>query len=132
MVFPAKYEATMVERMFLLPSSRNSTEARAGALVSLAGKFHTSTVGFAAEVSHSCSSVHNTRIERLWYDVTSGFGQKWKNVFIELETHCHLNASDRCHLWLLHFLFKAAINQDTSDWVQTWNHLIMQIKGKPS
>lgn len=39
MVFPAKYEATMVERMFLLPSSRNSTEARAGALVSLAGNF---------------------------------------------------------------------------------------------
>ncbi|KAI0767567.1 hypothetical protein C8Q74DRAFT_1203854 [Fomes fomentarius] len=83
------------------------------------------------EVSHSYSSVHNTRIERLWYDVTSGFGQKWKNFFIELETHCHLNASDRCHLWLLHFLFKGAINQDASDWVQTWNHHTMQIKGKP-
>ncbi|KAJ7842983.1 hypothetical protein B0H14DRAFT_3086611 [Mycena olivaceomarginata] len=23
-------------------------------------------------------SVHNTRIERLWYDVTHGFGHKWK------------------------------------------------------
>ncbi|KAI0794620.1 hypothetical protein C8Q74DRAFT_1315231 [Fomes fomentarius] len=77
-------------------------------------------------------SVHNTRIERLWYDVTSGFGQKWKNFFIKLETHCHLNASDQCHLWLLHFLFKGAINQDASDWVQTWNHHTMQIKGAPN
>ncbi|KAI0687882.1 hypothetical protein C8T65DRAFT_712118 [Cerioporus squamosus] len=41
-------------------------------------------------------SVHNTRIERLWYDVTSGFGQKWNNFFYDLEMHCHLNP-DICY-----------------------------------
>ncbi|KAI0694683.1 hypothetical protein C8Q76DRAFT_634347 [Earliella scabrosa] len=74
-------------------------------------------------------SVHNTRIERLWYDVTNGFGQKWKNFFIELETHCHLNAHNPGHIWLLHYLFKDAINEDATDWVRAWNRHVMQLKG---
>ncbi|KAJ7302577.1 hypothetical protein DFH08DRAFT_722877, partial [Mycena albidolilacea] len=36
-------------------------------------------------------SVHNTRIERLWYDVTHGFGKKWKVFFLDLETNHGLN-----------------------------------------
>ncbi|KAJ7752190.1 hypothetical protein DFH07DRAFT_745091, partial [Mycena maculata] len=36
-------------------------------------------------------SVHNTRIERLWYDVTHGFGKKWKVFFLDLETNHRLN-----------------------------------------
>ncbi|KAJ7501271.1 hypothetical protein B0H11DRAFT_1713617, partial [Mycena galericulata] len=32
-------------------------------------------------------SVHNTRIERLWYYVTHGFGKKWKVFFLDLETN---------------------------------------------
>ncbi|KAJ7265822.1 hypothetical protein C8J57DRAFT_1069107, partial [Mycena rebaudengoi] len=36
-------------------------------------------------------SVHNTRIERLWYDVTHGFGQKWKKFFTDLEVNHGLN-----------------------------------------
>ncbi|KAJ7136327.1 hypothetical protein C8R43DRAFT_894051, partial [Mycena crocata] len=36
-------------------------------------------------------SVHNTRIERLWYDVTHGFGKKWKVFFLDLEANHGLN-----------------------------------------
>lgn len=74
-------------------------------------------------------SVHNTRIERLWYDVTKGFGQKWKNFFIELETHYHLQAHNTAHIWLLHYLFKASIDQDAAEWVEAWNAHTMQLKG---
>ncbi|RPD56394.1 hypothetical protein L226DRAFT_443977, partial [Lentinus tigrinus ALCF2SS1-7] len=74
-------------------------------------------------------SVHNTRIERLWYDVTNGFGQKWKNFFYELEMHCHLNPDNPWHIWLLHFLFIGAIQEDAQKWVSMWNNHTMQIHG---
>ncbi|KAJ7073444.1 hypothetical protein B0H15DRAFT_740062, partial [Mycena belliarum] len=35
--------------------------------------------------------VHNTRIERMWYDVTHGFGHKWKKFFTDLEVQHGLN-----------------------------------------
>ncbi|EIM83911.1 uncharacterized protein STEHIDRAFT_62067 [Stereum hirsutum FP-91666 SS1] len=68
-------------------------------------------------------SVHNTRSERLWYDVTTGFGAKWKKFFLELE-HLIEHALDperAAHIWLLHHLFLASINADATDWVATWN-----------
>lgn len=79
--------------------------------------------------SHHFRSVHNTRIERLWYDVTSGFGQKWKNFFADLETNCGLTPNIPAHIWLLHHLFLDAINQDAAEWVQMWNNHVIQIKG---
>lgn len=94
------------------------------------------TVTRTAQSTHCCTltqdhrSVHNTRIERLWYDITSGFGQKWKNLFLELETHHNLNPRQDAHIWLLHHLFLAAIDQDAQEWVQVWNHHTMQIKGQ--
>ncbi|THH06932.1 hypothetical protein EW146_g9463 [Bondarzewia mesenterica] len=50
-------------------------------------------------------SVHNTWIERLWYDVTHGYGQKWKDFFLDLETHYGLDPTNAVHIWLLHHLF---------------------------
>ncbi|KZT33080.1 hypothetical protein SISSUDRAFT_1027978, partial [Sistotremastrum suecicum HHB10207 ss-3] len=41
-----------------------------------------------------CRSVHNTRIERLWYDVTKNFGKKWKNFFKDLEVYEGLHAEN--------------------------------------
>ena len=32
-------------------------------------------------------SVHNSRIERIWYDITEGFGGKWKDFFTDLEAN---------------------------------------------
>lgn len=75
-------------------------------------------------------SVHNTRIEHLWYDITSGFGQKWKNLFLELETHHGLYPRMTEHIWLLHHLFLAAIDQDAQEWIRVWNYHTMQIAGQ--
>jgi len=75
-------------------------------------------------------SIHNTRIERTWYDVTRGFGQKWKNFFMDLEVHHGLNPTNESHIWLLHHLFLDAINKDANDWVQAWNSHTMQLRGQ--
>ncbi|KAK6969559.1 nitrite transporter NirC, partial [Favolaschia claudopus] len=66
-------------------------------------------------------SVHNTRIERLWYDVTHGFGKKWKVFFLDLETNHGLNPTRPGHIWLLRHLFLASINRDAQDWAEAWN-----------
>jgi hypothetical protein len=74
--------------------------------------------------------VHNTRIERLWYDVTQGFGMKWKNFFFDLEANHGLDPQTPAHIWLLHALFLSAINEDTQDWAQAWNYHTMSIRGE--
>lgn len=76
-------------------------------------------------------SVHNTRIERLWYDVTHGFGQKWKNFFLDLETHHGLNPRIPAHIWLLHRLFLDTINQDVQEWAAAWNAHKIELRGEP-
>lgn len=77
-------------------------------------------------------SVHNTRIERLWYDVTHGFGQKWKNFFYDLETHHFLNPQVPQHIWLLHHLFLAAIDEDAQEWTHAWNSHKLRIADERS
>ncbi|KAH7917752.1 hypothetical protein BV22DRAFT_1076641 [Leucogyrophana mollusca] len=76
-------------------------------------------------------SVHNIRIERLWVDVTSGFGSKWKDFFQGLEAHDGLDANMDSHIWLLHHLFLSDINEDASQWASTWNYHILQRRGEP-
>ncbi|KAJ6596544.1 hypothetical protein B0H10DRAFT_2327202 [Mycena sp. CBHHK59/15] len=66
-------------------------------------------------------SVHNVHIERLWCDVTRGFGRKWSNFFHSLELSCDLRPDLDAHIWLLHHLFLPAINQDAADWAKVWN-----------
>ncbi|KAJ7808019.1 hypothetical protein B0H14DRAFT_2525505 [Mycena olivaceomarginata] len=66
-------------------------------------------------------SVHNTRIERLWYDVTHGFGKKWKVFFLDLEANHGLNPTRPGHIWLLHRLFLASVNRDAQEWAEAWN-----------
>jgi hypothetical protein len=77
-------------------------------------------------------SVHNTHIERLWYDVTQGFGLKWKNFFLELEVHHGLNPRVSAHIWLLHHLFHAEIDRDAQEWSQSWNSHKLTIAGERS
>ncbi|KAF9535236.1 hypothetical protein CPB83DRAFT_746078, partial [Crepidotus variabilis] len=72
-------------------------------------------------------SIHNTRIERLWFDVTRGFGQVWKNFFMDLEVHHGLNPRNPMHIWLLHHLFLTAIRADAEMWVEAWNSHTMQL-----
>ena len=75
-------------------------------------------------------SVHNSRIERLWYDVTEGFGRKWKEFFYTLEDHHGLDESDPSHIWLLHLLFLPSINEDALAWAQSWNSHKIQLEGE--
>jgi hypothetical protein len=79
-----------------------------------------------------CRSVHNTRIERMWGDVTQAFGSKWKTFFLELEEFHGLVPTREGHIWLLHHLFLHEIDSDTQDFVDTWNHHKMQIRGQRS
>ncbi|KAJ3018436.1 hypothetical protein NUW54_g338 [Trametes sanguinea] len=74
-------------------------------------------------------SVHNTRIERLWYDVTNGFGKKWKVFFLELEREHGVDTTLSAHIWLLHHLFLDAINQDASGWADAWNAHPLSLPG---
>ncbi|RDX40789.1 hypothetical protein OH76DRAFT_1365659 [Lentinus brumalis] len=75
-------------------------------------------------------SVHNTRIERLWFDVTIGFGGKWKAFFLELEHHDGLDADNPDHIWLVHHLFLHVINEDAQEWSGIWNAHSLHIRGE--
>ncbi|KZT23193.1 hypothetical protein NEOLEDRAFT_1157389 [Neolentinus lepideus HHB14362 ss-1] len=75
-------------------------------------------------------SVHNTRIERLWYDVTRGYGIKWKNLFIDLELYYGLDPENPYHIWLLHLLFVDTINSDAQEWADTWNSHTIELDGQ--
>lgn len=79
----------------------------------------------------SSRSVHNSRIERIWYDVTEGFGSKWKNFFTDLEANEGLDVNNPAHIWLLHRLFLDGINQDALAWAEAWNNHKLQIRGEP-
>lgn len=80
----------------------------------------------------SARSVHNTRVERLWYDITEGFGWKWKTFFHDLETHYRLDPTLQPHLWLLHHLFLAHINHDAQEWVHAWNSHTLALRDEPN
>ncbi|KAJ6471555.1 hypothetical protein C8R45DRAFT_836503, partial [Mycena sanguinolenta] len=77
-------------------------------------------------------SVHNTRIERLWYDVTHRFGQKWKKFFMNLEVHHGLNPLVPAHISLLHHLFLDSINRDAVEWAAAWNSHHLHIRSERS
>ncbi|KAF5365121.1 hypothetical protein D9757_015508 [Collybiopsis confluens] len=66
-------------------------------------------------------SVHNTRIERLWADVTIGVGDTWHQRFTELEVSHDLQINNPNHLWLLHHLFLPTINFHLQVWARSWN-----------
>ena len=53
--------------------------------------------------------------------MTSGFGRKWKEFFLYLELHHHLDRNNDAHLWLVHHIFLPYINNDASTWAATWN-----------
>lgn len=46
---------------------------------------------------------------------------KWKNFFLLLEHSHNLHPEYDAHIWLLHFLFLNAINEDTMEWAESWN-----------
>jgi hypothetical protein len=75
-------------------------------------------------------SVHNIRIERLWRDLTLGFGEKWKSFFYLLEFHHELDHNSDSHIWLLHHLFLPSIHCDALQWAESWNTHVLSIRGE--
>jgi hypothetical protein len=74
-------------------------------------------------------STHNTRIERLWFDFTRGMGRKWKDFFIDLEENHGFLVGSPSHVWLLHWLFLDAVNEEVQEWVEAWNHHRISLRG---
>ena len=62
--------------------------------------------------------------------MTEGFGRQWKDFFYGLETHHGLDVEDPSHIWLLHWLFLPAINEDATAWASTWNSHKIQLEGE--
>lgn len=68
------------------------------------------------------------RIERLWWDFTVGLGSKWHEFFESLEVHDRLDINNDAHMWLLHFLFLDALNQEITVWANGWNTHVMSLR----
>ncbi|KAF8325298.1 hypothetical protein F5887DRAFT_889403 [Amanita rubescens] len=75
-------------------------------------------------------SVHNIRIERLWVEVGRIIIAKWKPFFRALEEEHGLRVDSAAHLWLLHHLFLANVNDDIQRWTAQWNSHVMRLKGQ--
>lgn len=67
------------------------------------------------------SSTRNVRIERLWLCVGQWFCRRWRAFFVRLEEQHQLDADNEAHIWLLHFLFLADLNQVIDKFVRDWN-----------
>ncbi|KAJ6518490.1 hypothetical protein DFH09DRAFT_1427334 [Mycena vulgaris] len=67
------------------------------------------------------SSTRNTRIERLWVEVGTQFARRWRAFFTRLGRLHHLDRKNPSHLWLLHRLFLAGINDDCHEFQEEWN-----------
>lgn len=72
------------------------------------------------------------RIERLWVDVTAQVGSLWAEAFTDLELNHGLDINNVHHIWLLHFLFLPAINQQLSFFAESWNQHRIQIRDGPN
>jgi len=88
------------------------------------------SLGYGSYSFSNVRSVHNSRIERIWYDVTEGFGGKWKDFFTDLEANGGLDVNNPAHIWLLHHLFLNDVNQDALLWAETWNNHKLQMRGE--
>ena len=67
------------------------------------------------------SSVHNTRIERLWRDVFRSVSSSFVSVFNELENIGALNPQNEVDLFCLHYVFIPRINSALVEFQAAWN-----------
>lgn len=65
--------------------------------------------------------MQNVRIERLWGEAGSQFVRRWKVFFKRLEVKYGLIKTNKAHIWLLHHLFLAEINEDSARFQEDWN-----------
>lgn len=68
------------------------------------------------------SSVHNTRIERLWRDVYTAVTSTFVSVFSELEEEHALDPDNETDIFCLHFIFIPRINESLLQFQHAWNN----------
>ena len=68
------------------------------------------------------SSVHNTRIERLWRDVYVAVSSTYVSVFTELEERNILDPLNDADLFCLHYVFIPRINASLHCFQSAWNN----------
>lgn len=68
------------------------------------------------------SSVHNTRIERLWRDVYEEVSGTYVSIFNELENQRILDPLDDIDLFCLHHIFLPRINASLHSFQLAWNN----------
>jgi hypothetical protein len=57
----------------------------------------------------------------------NGYVGKWVRFNADLELNHGLNVDQDTHIWLLHYLFLEAINQDAQEWAGMWNRHPMRL-----
>lgn len=68
------------------------------------------------------SSVHNTRIERLWRDVYEAVTSTYVAMFTELENQNVLDPLNDTDLFCLHYIFLPRINASLHSFQMAWNN----------
>ena len=58
----------------------------------------------------------------MWVEVGTQFAIQWRAFFTRLERDHLLDPDKPEHLWLLHFLFLDAINEDCAAFQANWNN----------
>ncbi|CAJ0927556.1 8614_t:CDS:1 [Entrophospora sp. SA101] len=67
-------------------------------------------------------SVHNQRIERLWWDLYRCIVKVYVGIFYFLEEHYGLNPDSDLDLFCLHYVFIPRIEASLYKWEQSWNN----------
>lgn len=68
------------------------------------------------------SSVHNSRIERLWRDLRNIVLRMYRNVFYYLETYQVLDPDNNLHIYCLQSVFIPRINKSLLEFKDHYNH----------
>ena len=68
------------------------------------------------------SSVHNSRIERLWRDMYRAVSSTYATLFTELECDGALCTDNEADLFALHYIFIPKINRSLSIFKSAWNN----------
>ena len=63
-------------------------------------------------------------------DFTAGIGGKWKRFFQDLSVVAGFDPDNPSHIWLLHFLFLDALNQEIQEWANAWNQHKLSLEGE--